>query len=186
MEELLKIMIAKIDPKLILTICGSYRRGKPISGDIDVLITHPDLIDDSAVENSKISYLIEFVDILTQLGFLVDNLTDKGKTKYMGVCRLLFNNDSPIPMPLSNPGRRIDIRFIPYQSYSAGLLYFTGSGQFNKIFRGIALSKGYTVNEYGIYELENGKKGALVPTYSEEEIFDLIGIKYLTPMERDF
>jgi len=31
----------ELDPKLILTVCGSYRRGKSESGDIDILITHP-------------------------------------------------------------------------------------------------------------------------------------------------
>jgi len=185
-EELLKIMIAKIDSKLILTVCGSYRRGRLLSGDIDVLITHPDLLTDGDVQNSKISCLIEFVDILTQLGFLIDNLTDKGKTKYMGICSLLFNKNEAIIMPGVNPGRRIDIRFVPYESYHAALLYFTGSGQFNKIFRGIALTKGYTVNEYGIYHLVNGKKGSVVPTSSEQEIFNLVGIKYLEPHERDF
>ena len=50
-----------------------------------------------------------------------------------------------------NPSRRIDIRLIPLDSYGAALLYFTGSGDFNKNMRTYALKKGYTINEYGIY-----------------------------------
>ena len=33
---------AKIDPDITLEIVGGYRRGKPESGDVDVLLTHPD------------------------------------------------------------------------------------------------------------------------------------------------
>ena len=32
----------EVNPGLIEICCGSYRRGKPTCGDVDVLITHPD------------------------------------------------------------------------------------------------------------------------------------------------
>ena len=32
----------EVNPGLIAICCGSYRRGKPTCGDVDVLITHPD------------------------------------------------------------------------------------------------------------------------------------------------
>lgn len=31
-----------MNPELLVVACGSYRRGKPTCGDVDVLITHPD------------------------------------------------------------------------------------------------------------------------------------------------
>ena len=34
--------VNNIDNKLIMITCGSYRRGKPTCGDVDILITHPD------------------------------------------------------------------------------------------------------------------------------------------------
>ena len=37
---------------------------------------------------------------------------------------------------------RIDIRFIPYESYFPAILYFTGSGEFNRIMRKEANDKG--------------------------------------------
>ena len=34
--------VKAIDESLIALACGSYRRGKPTCGDVDVLVTHPD------------------------------------------------------------------------------------------------------------------------------------------------
>lgn len=31
-----------LNPGLVCVACGSYRRGKPTCGDVDVLVTHPD------------------------------------------------------------------------------------------------------------------------------------------------
>ena len=172
-EELLLSAKNTIDTKLILQVCGSYRRGRLFSGDIDVLMTHPDLINELQVKSSSHKYLIELVDLLIKTGFIVDSLTDKGQTKYMGVCRL------------GDINRRIDIRFVPYDSYAPALMYFTGSSQFNKIFRGIANDRGYTLNEYGIYEFKDKIKGDKIPVFSEEDIFKLVGVKYMTPKQRD-
>ncbi|KAK8391446.1 hypothetical protein O3P69_017198 [Scylla paramamosain] len=66
-------------------VCGSYRRGKPTCGDVDVLITHPD----------GQSHELIFRPLLVRLresGFLTDDLVtqeDNGnQKKYLGVCRL--------------------------------------------------------------------------------------------------
>jgi DNA polymerase/3'-5' exonuclease PolX len=42
-EAILKREISKLDSKYNVTICGSYRRGLPTSGDIDVLLTHDEV-----------------------------------------------------------------------------------------------------------------------------------------------
>ena len=81
-----------------------------------------------------------------------------------------------------NPVRRIDIRFIPIEHLPSALLYFTGSGEFNKRMRKEALKCGYTINEYGIYKLDTeGHKADMVPVSSEEDIFKVIGMDYLEP-----
>lgn len=40
MERLVKICAEKIDPNLIVEVCGSFRRGKMDCGDVDMLITN--------------------------------------------------------------------------------------------------------------------------------------------------
>ena len=180
-EKLLKKTVKKIDKDLELIICGSYRRKQETSGDIDVLVLHPklptkEIIDKIQTKDEK--FLIILVEKLTEQKILVDHLTENGDTKYMGICKL--NSKSK--------GRRIDIRFIPYESKGAAMLYFTGSGNFNKKMRSEALSKDYTINEYGIYKtVKEGKKkvkGELVKTVNEEDIFKLVGMDYLEPENR--
>jgi DNA polymerase/3'-5' exonuclease PolX len=142
-----------------LVICGSYRRKKETSGDIDVLIYNGDGIR-------------SFLTTLVNDKFLVDHLTsiDKCTTKYMGMCRY------------GNTVRRIDIRYIPIEHLPSALLYFTGSGEFNKRMRKEALKCGYTINEYGIYKLDTeGNKAEMVPVSCEEDIFKVIGMGYLEP-----
>jgi len=155
-----------MNPKLVLTICGSYRRGRAESGDIDCLITHPDI---NTHDNSIV--LGNIVKGLTTCGFLVDHLTENGNTKYMGLCKV-----AEIP-------RRIDIRIIPRDSYPFATLYFTGSKNNNTDMRIVAKKKGYKLNEYG---MESILDHTLVKCKSEEEIYEFLGMKYLTPKERDY
>ena len=54
------------------------------------------------------------------------------------------------------PFRRLDIRLLPYDQYYCGILYFTGSDQFNKAMRSHALDQGFTLNEYSLRPLDKG------------------------------
>jgi DNA polymerase/3'-5' exonuclease PolX len=166
----IKILISntlkKINKDLIFEICGSYRRGILESGDIDILITHPKYIKDI----SKKNFLKIIVDNLKENKFIIDSLTDKGNTKYMGICKI----DS-IP-------RRIDIRVVDYQSYYASLLYFTGNKNFNIYIRNEALKYNYSLNEYGMIDIRDN---SIFFVKSEEEIFKILNIEYLKPEDRN-
>lgn len=174
--ETLRKCVADIDPDLIVEICGSHRRKKELSGDIDVLITHNKVKTEEDIMKSKESHLKKIVASLKQINFIVADLTSQGETKYMGSC----------VHPQVNKGRRIDIRFVHYDAFFPALLYFTGSMTLNKLMRTIALEKGYTLNEYGLYKFANGQKGEKVIALSEKAIFDHLGIVYLEPDEREF
>jgi hypothetical protein len=186
MEKLLKITANHINPDLQIQCCGSYRRGRERSGDIDALMCHSELKTKDEVEAyfaSKNNILQSYVNLLTECGFIVDHLTEGGTSKYMGLCK--------IPKDEYAVYRRIDIRFVPYYSFGTALLYFTGSKNFNTDMRRVALSKNYTLSEYGIFEYKKNpetkkkEKGKQLPTITEEDVFNILGMEYKTPKERD-
>jgi DNA polymerase lambda len=157
--------------KFIFNFCGSYRRKKDYSGDIDVLISK---MDNSYSDN----YLKEIIDILKNKliyndnkPLIIDDLTDKKyTTKYMG-----FIKYNKMIM-------RIDIRFIKYESYYTALLYFTGSAQFNKNMRIIAKKLNYKLSEYELYDMKKEKN---IKVNSEQEIFKLLNMDYVLPELRN-
>jgi DNA polymerase/3'-5' exonuclease PolX len=168
MKKTLHKEINKVDKELVFEICGSYRRGLSKSGDIDLLISHPHHI--STIDKQK--YLPKLVTNLKKCGFIIDSLTSDGAKKYMGVCRI---QKSPY-------ARRIDIRCVDYSAYYTGLLYFTGSKNFNILVRKKALENGYSLNEYSLTNKETDEKIIL---QSEKELFDILDMEYVKPTDRD-
>ena len=178
-EAYLRQWIPEFRPDCEFQILGSYRRNAVTSGDMDVLLTIPSVKTD---EDMLIicDILPQLVNFLTNKQFLVDHLTKDGKSKYMGMCKI---GDNPV--------RRIDIRFVPYESKGAAILYFTGSGEFNRIMRKWAIQQGYKLNEYGLWKrIGEGKitkntKFSFCPcSDSEEMIFKELNMPYLTPPQR--
>ncbi|AYV79763.1 MAG: DNA polymerase family X protein [Faunusvirus sp.] len=175
MDEINKFIqhsIHELGAKYSAVICGSYRREKPISNDIDVLVTHADV----PVKKDDDTHLQQIIDKLKADNFIVGDLVDNFKTKYMGFCKL---NDYPV--------RRIDVRFVGNTSFPTAILYFTGSDSFNKRMRLTAKKMGYKLSEYGLYKLIN-KNGETVERKisinSEEDVFKILGMKYVLPRER--
>ncbi|CAH0406968.1 unnamed protein product [Chilo suppressalis] len=173
-ENKIKTTAKVLDPEYTVTICGSYRRGKSESGDIDALITHPALCGYKGNKKNEEKLLQNVVDALNN--GLVTEVISVGETKFMGVCRLLQDL----------PARRLDIRLIPTDQYYCAMLYFTGSDVFNKTMRAHALEKGFTLNEYSLRPVGvTGVPGEPVPISSEEEIFDYMDYPYKAPQDRN-
>ena len=168
-ETFLKKMLKKHLSDLNMMICGSYRRKKETSGDIDILLYH-----NTETLEKKSNYLTLFLKLLISKKFITDHLTSiDNPTKYMGFCKLKKYN------------RRIDIRLIPRNMLSSAMLYFTGSGDFNKSMRTFALKKGFTINEYGIYKLiKDGTRGLKIRTNYEKDIFKVLKVDYVEPEDR--
>ncbi|KAK3931439.1 DNA polymerase beta [Frankliniella fusca] len=172
-ENILVNEISTLDPNYIVNICGSYRRGKSESGDIDALITHPSFTSDSKPK-SKAFLLHNVVTCLEKCGLICAKISH-GDVKFMGACRL--SKDDVV--------RRLDIRLTPHDQYWCSILYFTGSDMFNKEMRTHALQKGFTLNEYSLRPIgSTGVPGEPVFLTSEKDIFEYIDYPYKAPEDR--
>jgi DNA polymerase/3'-5' exonuclease PolX len=163
------------DNKYIFEICGSYRRGKPFSNDIDILLsklgdTNTEFMDEENNLKLFVNKLKSNIRSNNNKPLLLDDITDKNiETKYMGFGKY---KDEPI--------RRIDIRYVNFNHFYYALLYFTGSSDLNKKMRELAKSKGLKLSEYGLVDSKNKNYNAK----SERDIFKKLGLEYLPPILR--
>ena len=163
-EVYFKKIFNKLDPKISLYLCGSYRRKAKTSGDIDIIVTK---------DKYNKNILPSIIDFLKKQKFLVDDLTYNGETKYMGICK-----------NRTGQAIRIDIRYIKKENIASALLYFTGSGEFNKNMRTYAIKHNYKLNEYGLYVKNNDKFTIVESIKTEKDIFRELGLKFVNPENR--
>ncbi|KAL4639199.1 hypothetical protein ACB092_03G200200 [Castanea dentata] len=166
-------------------VCGgSFRRGKASCGDLDIIITHPD-------GRSHRGFLSKYVERLKDMKFLREDLifttrseegTDSGVDTYFGLC--------------TYPGRelrhRIDLKVYPRDIYAFGLIAWTGNDVLNRRLRLLAESKGFRLDDTGLFPAtygSGGKRGtrasASLKFNTEKEVFDFLGFPWLEPHERN-
>ncbi len=118
----------------------------------------------------------KIISELIRIQFLTDTFSFGG-TKYTGVC-CLSEKDSL--------HRRINIRMIPVDEFICGLFFMTGSFDFGKEMRRIAMRKGFKLNEYCLRRVHrSGSLGTPVNVTSEKDIFETLGLDYKPPEERN-
>ncbi|XP_055329138.1 DNA polymerase lambda-like isoform X2 [Paramacrobiotus metropolitanus] len=177
-ENTVKEAALDIQEGLTITTCGSYRRGKPTCGDVDILISHPD-------GKSHRSVFAPLLENLHATGFLTDDLSigeDGTQKKYLGVCRL--------PGELRKH-RRLDIICVPYSELACALLYFTGSAHFNRSMRSYAHRLNMALSHHSLnknvirVKREKMCDGEVLHTPTELSIFEHLGMTFLEPVDRD-
>src|SRR6266508_1689398 len=80
-------------------------------------------------------------------------------------------------------GLQVDVRLVPRPSYGAAMLYFTGSKAHNIELRRIAIDKGLTLNEYGLFRGELADK--MVAGRTEEDVYRALGLEWIPPELRE-
>jgi len=147
-----------------IQIVGSYRRGMPDSGDIDMIFTS------SVAQNFNV-----FLDRLLSKNIILEVLS-RGNSKCLVITKL----------PGAPFARRVDFLYTPPREFPFAILYFTGSKGFNTSMREHALSLKLTLNEHGFSKMEGKKKGEPVDLIfvDEKAIFDYLGLEYKRPEDR--
>ncbi len=79
-------------------------------------------------------------------------------------------------------GRQVDLRVQKPDLYGAMLQYFTGGKNHNIALRSFALSRGLSLNEYGIKHVLSGKMDKFG---SEETFYKAIGLEFIPPELRE-
>lgn len=176
--------LTTIDSDFISVICGSYRRCKDFSSDVDILITNKKL--KSKDDTGK--YLKIVLDNLSKY-FIIDSLTTSYNTHFQGFAsfKLIPNLPSDYDKSIFNVKSnviRLDIITIPIQYFYSALMHFTGSGDFNQKMRLHAKSLGYKLSEYGLISTDKSGKETHVHIGSEQDIFDTLLLKYVPPEKR--
>ncbi|RMZ79262.1 hypothetical protein DV737_g3538, partial [Chaetothyriales sp. CBS 132003] len=174
-------VLGSVDPGLQVIIGGSYRRGKPECGDIDLLITKAN----ASLDHIR-TLMIQFaIPELKKRGFLKAELSvsqshDNG-SKWHGASVLSG----------SSVWRRLDMLYVPWDERGAAMIYFTGNDIFNRSMRLLASWKGMRLNQHGLYEdAMRGRgqtkvtDGKLLEGKDEKKIFDLLGDEYRIKMGR--
>ena len=111
-----------------------------------------------------------------------------------GVERVLASGETKASI-LTAGGLQVDLRVVPASCFGAALVYFTGSREHNKRLRSIALERGQTLNEWGLYdaaafEASDRKPGHAPPLKSlvgpdEIDVYRKLGLAFVPPELRE-
>jgi DNA polymerase (family X) len=141
-----------------ITPAGSLRRGRETVGDLDMLITGPCCVDD------------------TQRAELIEEIL-----RFPGIVDVLGKGENKVSFKLRN-GMQVDVRLLPVESYGAAMQYFTGSKNHNVTLRQRALKMGLTLNEYGLFRLDDNQR---VASATEDEIYGALKLDCVPPELRE-
>lgn len=142
-------------------IAGSLRRMKETIGDIDILVTskRPE----------------EVMDLFATMPYVAEVVV-RGPTKSTVLLKAGPSNRTSI---------EADLRVLEPEVFGAGLYYFTGSKEHHVEIRTMAVKKGITISEYGVYKGTKEHKEKLLATKTEEDVFKAIGLPYIPPELRE-
>ena len=136
------------------SVAGSLRRMRETIGDIDLLVS---------AELADAEHIMDAFNGLPNVAEVIA----RGPTK------------SSVRL---HTGQQVDLRVIQPRHWGAALQYFTGSKEHNVRLREIALKKGYSLNEYSLTRVKDGKDFFC---REEAEVYAKLGVRFIPPELRE-
>lgn len=152
--------LADDNPDLEFHFCGSWRRGANLVGDLDIVIT---------TESGRLA-----PDLLDPVGVHLPSVI-----RYQRLGPKIAQGD--ILLPDSTP-LHIDLWGCSPREQAAFLMFATGPSPLNLAQRQHAKRNGMALSQIGL--LDRATKRQLDSGTSEREIYNLLGLPWLTPEER--
>ena len=153
-------------PGATIVPVGSLRRGCETCGDIDIVAAVPRLALGTSPESSSDGAPPALMDAFTSYK-LVETILARGRTK------------SSVKLW---GGFQADLRLVPLDSLGAALQYFTGSKAHNIALRDRAIQRGFKLNEYGLFRVDDD---TAVAGATEEGIYEALGLAWVPPELRE-
>ena len=155
-----------------VAVAGSMRRGREVIKDLDFV----------AASREPAEVMASFIALPG-----VKQVTNQGPTK----SSVLFEN-----------GISADLRVVSSIEFPYALHHFTGSKEHNVVMRQRAIARGMKLSEWGLFEIEGGRKkgdkakggkaarkpegeGKLVPCHTEDDLFAALGLQLIPPELRE-
>ncbi|XP_028634087.1 DNA-directed DNA/RNA polymerase mu isoform X2 [Grammomys surdaster] len=197
LQQLVEAAVRQTLPGATVTLTGSFRRGKLQGHDVDFLITHPE-------EGQEVGLLPRVMGCLQSQGFVLyhqyhrSHLADPAHTLRRSSTLDAFERSFcifclPQPQQTALEGAlhpcptwkavRVDLVVTPNSQFPFALLGWTGSQFFERELRRFSRQeKGLWLNSHGLFDPEQKR---VFHATSEEDVFRLLGLKYLPPEQRN-
>lgn len=163
-EKVVSDAIKNVDPSYVVHLGGSFRRGEPLCGDADFIVTHPDSEFTSGHSIHRIINKLEESEV--KVIHLTNLLTDHHL--YKGLIRL-----SSVPESLY---RRIDLLMVPFDELGSALIQWTGNDLFNRRLRVLAKNKGMKLSQHGLFLLNPDGSSTRIASKTEMDVFNALGM----------
>ncbi|XP_031197823.1 DNA-directed DNA/RNA polymerase mu isoform X3 [Mastomys coucha] len=197
LQQLVEAAVSQILPGATVTLTGGFRRGKLQGHDVDFLITHPE-------EGQEVGLLPRVMSCLQSQGLVLyhqyhrNHLTDSTHILQRSSTMDAFERSFcilclPQPQQAALEGAlhpcptgkavRVDLVVTPNSQFPFALLGWTGSQFFERELRRFSRQvKGLWLNSHGLFDPEQKR---VFHATSEEDVFRLLGLKYLPPEQRN-
>lgn len=176
LAELVASLVGKTPGVARAGYAGSLRRGKETVGDIDILAATTDAPAAHAA----------FVALKG-----VEQVLSTGETRSSVRMRANVDHGRWGDDPAGAPLVQVDLRTVAPGQWGAALAYFTGSKEHNVRLRERSLKMGFTLNEYGLFPLDEHRRAPHergvkpVAGETEEGIHAALGLPWIPPELRE-